>query len=138
MAKDSGGHGSEGKGSGSSLRSVEQHWDDLGIEHHISQRDDVVKVDKIVVPKERRNGGVGSEAMNALTEHADKHGLRVALTPDDAFGGSKKRLTEFYKRFGFKENKGRSRDLSISHAMIREPGKPPHNTPTERRKVQDR
>lgn len=36
----------------------------------------------------------------------------IALTPSSDFGGNKKRLTEFSKRFGFVENKGKNRAFS--------------------------
>jgi len=72
---------------------------------------------RIVVPKEARGQGTGSRAMRAITNFADRKGRNVALSPSSDFGGSKKRLTEFYGRFGFKKNK----DLAVSETMLREP-----------------
>jgi hypothetical protein len=58
--------------------------------------------------------------MRELTDFADAQGVPMALTPDAAFGGTVSRLREFYQRFGFRPNAGRSRDLSISESMIRD------------------
>lgn len=78
-------------------------------------------LDKVVVPPDKRNQGVGSAFMQELTRLADEAGVPVALTPSDHFGGTVGKLREFYKRFGFAPNTGRSRDLSISDAMVRQP-----------------
>ena len=106
----------------SNLDGLRAHLDSLGVDHAISERADRLTVNKIVVPDGERGKGVGSGAMKAITDYADQHGKRVALSPSTDFGGtSKARLTDFYKRFGFAENKGRGRDLSVSESMIREP-----------------
>ena len=76
---------------------------------------------KIAVPKELRNTGIGSKVMNDLTDKADAEGAIIALTPDNTYGGSKTRLTQFYKRFGFVPNKGRNKDFRYRETMIRYP-----------------
>lgn len=134
MAKDDGGHGSDASGG---ISHVEKHWDKMGISHSLSHNKGLVTLHKIVVPKDKRGEGVGSQAMAALTDHADKNGLRVALTPSSDFGGNKGRLVEFYKRHGFKENKGRSRDFSTRETMIREPSGAKSAHDVERAKVRD-
>lgn len=69
-----------------------------------------------------RGQGIGTEYMKRLLASADAAGKRVELTPDTSFGASsKKRLTDFYRRFGFVENKGRNKDFTISQAMYRLP-----------------
>lgn len=87
--------------------------------------DDTIKLDSIIVNRDARKQGVGSAVMQEITDYADERGLRVALTPNikDPVQGttSRSRLVKFYKRFGFKENKGRSKDFTISAGMIREP-----------------
>ncbi len=116
----SGKFGEGGGGTHDDLASVEREWDAAGIDHFMHEsRGGVVTVSKIVVPKEARGTGAGSQAMRSLVEYADKHGKTLALTPDSAFGGSKSRLVEFYKRFGFVENKGRNKDYAVSETMIR-------------------
>lgn len=95
---------------------------DHGVSHWLSEKDGMIKLDKIIVPKESRGSGVGTRAMNDMIAYADHTGKRIALTPDTSFGASSRsRLVNFYKQFGFKENKGRGADLSVSEAMIREP-----------------
>jgi predicted GNAT family acetyltransferase len=79
---------------------------------------------KIEVPKELRKSGVGSNAMQELTGFADKENKTITLSPSTDFGGSSvSRLKDFYKRFGFVENKGRYKDYSISESMYRLPTK---------------
>lgn len=106
-----------------SLEDVRGAWADSGIDFDLSERGDVVTVSKIVVPESLRERGVGTRAMEQLAAWADANGKHLALSPSSDFGGNKKRLTEFYKRFGFKENKGKSRVFSVSESMVRESDK---------------
>lgn len=80
-----------------------------------------VTLSRIVMPDAGRNTGAGTKVMQRIAAWADQTGTIVALTPSSDFGGSKPRLTEFYKRFGFVENKGGNRDYEISETMYREP-----------------
>jgi hypothetical protein len=85
----------------------------------ISENKDNIILDKIVVPENARDSGQGTDFMVQLVRDADKKGKAIGLTPSTDFGGNKKRLTEFYKRFGFVENKGNNKDFTISESMIR-------------------
>ena len=76
---------------------------------------------KIVVSEGVRSEGIGSNVMNDLIKYADENNKPIALTPDNSFGGSKTRLESFYKKFGFKENKGRNKDFAFRETMIRQP-----------------
>lgn len=105
----------------SAFESLKNNLDSLGVDHSISNHKDHINVSKIVVPKEKRNSGIGTKAMHMITDHADTQGKRVELTPASDFGGSKSRLKVFYKRHGFVENKGRNIDYSISNSMYRNP-----------------
>jgi GNAT superfamily N-acetyltransferase len=82
---------------------------------------DNLNLSRIVVPKEMRNQGIGTQVMTDLSEYADNIGKRITLTPSSDFGGNVKRLKEFYKDFGFVENKGKNKDFSTSETMYREP-----------------
>ena len=64
---------------------------DLGIELRIydDERNNILTLDTIIVPKELRGQGLGSTAMKKIIQYADKNGKIVALTPSDAYGGSK-------------------------------------------------
>ncbi len=106
-------------GPSSSLADVEALAAELGVTISVSESKGVITVSKIVADK--RGQGNGTKTMEALVRYADATGQRVALSPSADFGGSKSRLVNFYKRFGFTENKGRSKDLSVSQTMIREP-----------------
>lgn len=101
------------------LEDVRQAWAAAGVDGSISERNGVITLSKIVVPKELRNGGRGTEAMQQLVQYADVTGQAIAGTASSDFGGSKSRLTAFYKRFGFVENKGRNRAFSVSESMYR-------------------
>ena len=86
---------------------------------------DKLVLSKIEVPKELRQSGVGTNAMQELAGFADKQNKTITLSPSTDFGGtSVNRLKDFYKRFGFVENKGRNKDFSISESMYRLPTKP--------------
>jgi len=86
-----------------------------------------IKLNSIIIDKEARGQGVGSDVMEQIISYADKEGKQVQLTPalkDDYQGTtSQSRLKKFYKRFGFVENKGRNKDFSISELMYRNPNK---------------
>jgi hypothetical protein len=80
-----------------------------------------ITLSKIVVPEGARSEGIGSNVMKDLIKYADENNLPIALTPDSSFGGSKTRLKSFYRKFGFKDNKGRNKDFSFRESMIRQP-----------------
>lgn len=105
---------------GQPLDTVRSAWRDAGIDFELMERGDVVTVSKIVVPEGAREAGAGTRAMEQLVAWADANGKHLALTPSADFGGNAKRLTAFYKRFGFKENKGKSRVFSVAEGMVRE------------------
>jgi predicted GNAT family acetyltransferase len=82
---------------------------------------DKLNLSRIVVPKELRNQGVGKQVMSDITQYADQAGKQVVLSPSADFGGNVNRLKEFYKEFGFIENKGRNKDFSTMESMYRNP-----------------
>lgn len=90
-----------------------------------------VILDSIIVKKEHRNTGIGSQIMQDLVDYADAHGLIVAASPASDFGGSKARIIDFNKRFGFKPNKGRYKDFRFRDTMIRQPQSVMSNPPQE-------
>jgi DNA topoisomerase-1 len=75
------------------------------------------------VPKAARGKGTGDAVLAAIKRHADKHGHTVTLTPEPIHGqgGSKSKLTKWYERHGFVQNKGRNKDYEISESMYRVP-----------------
>lgn len=106
---------------GSSLKEIENKWESEGIKLDMSEKGDLIKISRIVVPEAERGGGKGSAIVQEIINYADGTGKRIALSPSADFGGSVGRLREFYSRFGFKTNTGKGRDLSVSETMIRDP-----------------
>lgn len=89
-------------------------------ELRISEREPYVVLDAIKFPKSEQGQGLGSAFMADLIAIADKHGWRLALTPSTDWGAtSKTRLANFYKRFGFLENKGKHKDFTTRETMLR-------------------
>ena len=86
----------------------------------ISENGDEIVLHKIVAQK--KGQGIGTKAMEDLISYADDRNKKVVLTPSKDFGASSvARLTSFYKRFGFVENKGKNKDFSTRESMIRLP-----------------
>lgn len=106
--------------SANTLSALIRTFSDIDI--HIRERNGIIRLDKIVIPKDQRGEGRGSEFMNALTQYADRTKQRIATSPSKDFGAtSVSRLEQFYKKAGFKKNSGRNKDWEITETMIREP-----------------
>lgn len=101
------------------LADLRQQWADAGVKGGVSEKDGIITLSRIVVPEGERNTGKGTGALKALVDYADRTGQHVALSPSGDFGGDKKRLVQFYKRFGFVENKGKNRAFTTSESMYR-------------------
>jgi tRNA(Met) C34 N-acetyltransferase TmcA len=80
-----------------------------------------LRLSSIIIKPEYRNSGVGSKIMSDLVDYADKNGQIIALTPSSDYGGNKNKLIQFYKRFGFKPNKGVHKSYQFMDTMIRYP-----------------
>ena len=80
------------------------------------------ELSRIELPKEVRGQGIGTDIMDDLISVADAEGATISLTPDTSFGGSSvSRLNNFYKQFGFVDNKGKNKDFSTRNTMYRVP-----------------
>lgn len=135
--KDAKGHGSDPRGAHSSGISAlpddiarhEAEWAAKGVRNSVYDKPDrgMTQLADIVVPKDQRGQGLGSQYMHELTAIADRHGRTLTLTPaqkNDAHGTtSTTRLRKFYSQFGFVRNKGRNTDFTISDTMYRKPKK---------------
>ena len=86
---------------------------------NIYEFEDKISID-LIVTKEK-NTGAGSKLMQDICVYADKEKKTIILSPSDEFGGNKKRLIDFYKRFGFVENKGKNKEFLIFESMYRLP-----------------
>ena len=88
-----------------------------------------ITIGKISVPKEKRGQGIGSQVMQDIIDYADANGKRLLLTPSTSFGAtSVSRLNDFYKGFGFVDNKSKNKDFSTKESMYRNPSKPSTQT----------
>jgi GNAT superfamily N-acetyltransferase len=82
----------------------------------------IVRVMTVQIPPDSRKQGLGSEVMSQIISWADDHGVMLSLSPSTDFGASSvSRLTKFYRRFGFKPNKGRNKDFRTRDTMLRNP-----------------
>jgi GNAT superfamily N-acetyltransferase len=102
-------------------KSISDKYKQSGVESSITERSNEITLQKVIVPKEARGAGAGSKFMQDLVDYGNKSGKKISLTPSADFGGSKARLIEFYKRFGFVENKGKNKDFEVSEAMYKLP-----------------
>jgi hypothetical protein len=100
---------------------IRKQWDNLGIQHGLSERSNEIEPGVIKVPKEDRNQGIGNKAMSILIDYADQVGKRIVVSPTNEFGSNKQRLTNWYKKLGFVENKGRNKDYTTRKTMYRDP-----------------
>ena len=105
-----------------SLSKLEKDLEEQGIIIDVAQRNKELNLSRIEIPKKLRKQGLGTQAMESLVKIADENGLTLTLTPSKEFGAtSVGRLTKFYKRFGFVENKGRNKDFTYKESMLRKP-----------------
>ena len=86
---------------------------------NIYEFEDKISID-LIIAKEK-NTGSGTRLMQDICAYADKEKKTIILSPSSEFGGNKKRLIEFYKRFGFVENKGKNKEFLIFESMYRLP-----------------
>lgn len=86
----------------------------------IQENGDEITLSKIVV--KNKGEGTGTKVMNDLIKYADETRKKILLTPSKDYGASSvSRLKDFYKRFGFIENKGKFKDFSTRETMYRLP-----------------
>ena len=67
---------------------------------------------------------IGTKVMTDLIKYADDNMKIITLTPDNIDGVSVNVLTQFYKKFGFKMNKGYNKNYEYMDLMIRYPKLP--------------
>ena len=101
------------------IASIIKNYKEYFSKLNIYEFEDKISID-LIVAKEK-NSGYGSKLMKDICDYADKQKKTIILSPSDEFGGNKKRLIEFYKRFGFVENKGKNKEFLIFESMYRLP-----------------
>jgi GNAT superfamily N-acetyltransferase len=89
--------------------------------------DDTLYLEDLQIDPSQRRQGIGSAVVRRINEFANAHGLTVSLTPARKFYGgpdgttSADDLRTFYRRLGFVDNRGASRDTAIDAKMYRRP-----------------
>ena len=101
------------------INSIKKKYQNDFSKINIYEFEDKISID-LIVAKEK-NTGAGSKLMKDICDYADTGNKIIILSPSDEFGGNKKRLIEFYKRFDFVENKGKNKEFSIFESMYRLP-----------------
>ena len=80
-----------------------------------------ITLSRIEIGKSERGKNIGTKVMNEIIDYADANGRRLVLTPSLDYGAtSVSRLKNFYKKFGFVENKGKNKDFSTKESMYRD------------------
>jgi predicted GNAT family N-acyltransferase len=93
--------------------------DKYNIELDLYDNGKYLELSRIVIPKEKRSEGLGSEIMGQINDYADSKGLKIYLTPSKDFGAtSTSRLEKFYKDHGFVKNTDKS---ETRNTMVRLP-----------------
>ena len=72
-----------------------------------------IKITSLLVPKEQRGKGIGTDIIKKIKEYAQKVNKTVSLSPGPE-KGYKAKLTKFYIDLGFIQNKGRNKDFELS------------------------
>lgn len=80
-----------------------------------------IRLASIKVPKEKRNQGFGTKAMQKIVAFADENEMKIFLTPVNDWGSNIARLTKFYKSLGFLSNAGKNKDWHYKESMVRLP-----------------
>jgi GNAT superfamily N-acetyltransferase len=108
----------------STIQDIKDKYKDSLEDLYISQNDKKKQLGLsiIKIKKDLQKTGTGTKVMKDIIGYADSIGYTIILTPSTDYGASSiPRLKDFYKRFGFVENKGKNADYTISDSMYRLP-----------------
>jgi hypothetical protein len=89
-----------------------------GIILRITEFDNKIKLDKIEVPKDLRNQGIGTEIISDLKSFSERIGKPIVLNPEPE-KGKKGALKRFYERNEFVDNAGRRKDYDLTDTFSR-------------------
>ena len=104
-----------------SLPNLVSQWENKGVKSSVSEGRESITLHSLKVDEQNQRQGLGTAFMQDLINYADDVKKAVLLSPSIDFGASSvSRLKEFYKRFGFEENKGRTRNFKTRETMIRQ------------------
>jgi len=89
-----------------------------GIILRITEFDNKIKLDKIEIPKDLRNQGIGTEIITALKSYSESVNKPIVLNPEPE-KGKKGALQRFYERNEFVDNTGRKKDYDLTDTFSR-------------------
>jgi hypothetical protein len=89
-----------------------------GIILRITEFDNKIKLDKIEIPKDLRNQGIGTEIITALKSYSESINKPIVLNPEPE-KGKKGALQRFYERNEFVDNAGRKKDYDLTDTFSR-------------------
>ena len=105
----------------------EAHTDNVKLDVEFKPKD-LIAIIKLLNTADSNRGackGYGSYYMLSLCKWADKHKIKLALSPSYSMGAtSVRRLNSFYKTFDFIYNKGVTVDDTHNQDMYRNPRYP--------------
>ena len=87
------------------------------IDFFISEKNNTIILNKIIIPEELRNQNLGTSFVNDLIYYSKSVKKPIYLTPTGDYGGKVTKLREFYKNLGFKNRP--KEDFSEKETMIR-------------------
>lgn len=103
----------------SSDSAFRNYWNSRGVNNGTIMNSVFIRPFDIKIDEDKQQG-LGTEFMEDLCKFADSWNLQIRLSPSVGLGAtSVNRLKKFYKRFGFKENKGKQFNPVISEKMFR-------------------
>jgi hypothetical protein len=105
----------------SQLDILTKKLDSSGVDHDINHKNRSLIINRLLVKKEHNLPGKGNDILKVITTHADEHNKIIFLSPSVDYSGDKKKLNVFYKKHGFQDNKGKTRDYTTRHSMVRYP-----------------
>lgn len=85
-------------------------------------RNGFLNLTKIEIFEEYRKEGYATQVMNQIIDYANDKKATIILTPDPYLKNiTKKNLSDWYKSFGFKLNKGKNKDFTHRELMYKLP-----------------
>lgn len=77
-----------------------------GVDIYLLENKKYIFIDVIVIPNDKRCLGIGTDIMHMIIKFSKEINKPIAILPAIDYGASSiERLKDFYRRFGFVENK---------------------------------
>lgn len=94
----------------------------IGEFHLFKSKSGFLYLTKIEIFEDYQKNKYATQVMEKIIEYANKEGITVVLTPDPyKHNITKKKLTDWYKSFGFIMNKGKNKDFRHQELMYKLP-----------------